>query len=88
MGALRRLRADTEPESRGPTFLTVAEAAARVRISKMTLYRAIQDHEFPAVQIRSRLIVPAQVIEEMAAAAMASGQVVNAADWAQPAGQG
>jgi excisionase family DNA binding protein len=85
MGALRRLRADSEPEPRTQTFLTIAEAAARVRISKMTLYRAIHDHEFPAVQIRSRFIVPAQVIDEMAAAAIATGQVVNAADWAQPA---
>ena len=84
MGALRRLRVDTESEPRSPTFLTIAEAAARVRISKMTLYRAIHDREFPAVQIRSRLIVPAQVIDEMAAAAMTSGQVVNAADWVQP----
>lgn len=83
MGALRRLR-ETESEPRTQTFLTIAEAAARVRISKMTLYRAIHDNEFPAVQIRSRFIVPAQVIDEMAATAIATGQVVNAADWAQP----
>lgn len=35
----------------GPGFLTAAEAAERMRVSKMTVYRLIKAGELPAVQI-------------------------------------
>ena len=47
----------------------------------MTLYRLIAEGEFPAIRIRSRLVVPARAIQEMADAAMAGQSVVDTADW-------
>lgn len=35
----------------GPRFLTASEAAERMRISKMTVYRLIKAGKLPAVQI-------------------------------------
>lgn len=37
--------------SSGPRFLTAAEAAERMRVSKMTVYRLIRSGKLPAVQI-------------------------------------
>lgn len=61
-------------------YYSVAETARIFGISSMTLYRAIHDEQFPAVRIRSRLFVPAQVIRAMAQAAMEQGTVVDAAE--------
>lgn len=33
------------------TFLTVAEVAARMRVSKMTVYRMVHNGELPAVRL-------------------------------------
>lgn len=71
-------RAEQEPAA--VEFFTVSEMASVCRVSVMTLYRAIQDGEFPAVRIRGRLIVPGQVVRAMAAAAMENG-LVDAAEW-------
>jgi excisionase family DNA binding protein len=65
-----------------PRFYSVAEVAALFGISPMTLYRAINDGQFPAVRIRGRLIVPAQAVEAMAEAAVAEQGIVDAAGWA------
>lgn len=62
-------------------FYTVAEAAKMLRTCDMTLYRAINAGQFPAVRIRGRLIIPAQALEAMGRAASAGGCVVDAADW-------
>jgi excisionase family DNA binding protein len=35
----------------GPRFLTASEAAERMRVSKMTVYRLIRAGKIPAVQI-------------------------------------
>lgn len=35
----------------GPRFLTASEAAERMRVSKMTVYRLIRSGKLPAVQI-------------------------------------
>lgn len=42
-------REDSSPG--GPRFLTAAEAAERMRISKMTVYRLIKAGKVPAVRI-------------------------------------
>ena len=63
------------------TFFSVGETAQMLRTSDMTLYRAIQDGEFPAIRVRGRLVVPALAIEQMVKAAVTSGALVNAADW-------
>lgn len=39
------------PSPSGPRFLTAAEAAERIRVSKMTVYRLIKAGKLPAVQI-------------------------------------
>jgi|tagenome__1003787_1003787.scaffolds.fasta_scaffold20815135_2 excisionase family DNA binding protein len=65
-----------------PRFYSVAEAAAMLGMSAMTLYRAINAGEFPAVRIRGRLIVPARAIDAIVDLAVAEHTVVDAAGWA------
>ena len=69
------------PVGRRPLFLSVAEQAAELGISEVTLYRAIKAGEFPAVRIRGRLIIPAGAVTAMADAALSSGIAVDAANW-------
>lgn len=76
MGALR-----AAPSPDGPRFYSVAQVAAMLGMSSMTVYRAINAREFPAVRIRGRLIVPAKAVDAMVDAAMADRAVVDAADW-------
>lgn len=63
------------------TYYSVAETAAMFGMSDMTLYRAINDGQFPAVRVRNRLFVPAKVVDALAEAALNSGALVDAADW-------
>lgn len=63
-------------------FMTVREAARELRVSAMTVYRAISQDEFPVLKIGGRYVVLASVIDEMASAAEKHGGVVYAADWA------
>ncbi len=62
-------------------WLSVAELARELGMSQMTLYRVIAAGQFPAVRIGRRLVVPARVLEDMAAAALATGMTVDTADW-------
>ena len=39
-------------------FLTVAEVAARMRVSKMTVYRLVHSGELPAVRVGRSFRVP------------------------------
>ena len=41
----------SDPSPSGPRFLTASEAAERMRVSKMTVYRLIRSGQLPAVQI-------------------------------------
>ena len=50
------------------------------RMSALTLYRAIQDGEFPGIRIRRRYVIPAKPIDAMRRAAEA-GQVVDPIEW-------
>lgn len=50
-------------------------------MSAMTVYRAINAGDFPAVRIRGRLIVPARAVDEMVEAAIATQSVVDPAGW-------
>lgn len=78
-------RAGAHGGAQQPVFLSVAKTAQLVGMSVMTLYRAIHGGEFPAVRVRGRLLVPVRAIDEMVSAAMTSGAVVDAAEWARPA---
>ncbi|GGP42056.1 helix-turn-helix domain-containing protein [Saccharothrix coeruleofusca] len=62
-----------------PAFYTVREAARILRCNASTLYRAIQDDGFPAVRIRTRYVVPAVAVEQLAQRAAESGGVVDVA---------
>lgn len=41
-----------------PVFLTVAEVAAVMRVSKMTVYRLVHSGELPAVRVGKSFRVP------------------------------
>ncbi len=43
--------ANTSGEHADPKFLTVAEVAAMMRVSKMTVYRLVHNGELPAVRV-------------------------------------
>lgn len=64
---------------RSPLFYTVAEAARIMRVDPATVYRAIRENAFPAVRLRTRYVVPARAVEELAEQAAASGEVVDVA---------
>lgn len=61
------------------TFYTVAEAARILRVGATTIYRAIREDGFPAIQVRSRYIIPAAAVEQLAARATESGSCVDVA---------
>jgi excisionase family DNA binding protein len=54
----------------GPRFLTVAEAAALLKVSEVSIYRGISAGEFPAVKIRGRYAIPSRAIDNLEAAAL------------------
>ncbi|RIQ29140.1 helix-turn-helix domain-containing protein [Jiangella rhizosphaerae] len=63
-------------------FYTVAEAARLLRVSTMTVYRAIANDAFPAIKITSRRYsVPAKAIDAMIDAAVTGHCVVDAGDF-------
>ena len=74
-------RTNDQPRVGDRRWLSVAELARELGMSQMTLYRVIAAGEFPAVRIGRRLVVPARVLEDMAAAALATGTTVDTADW-------
>jgi len=45
-------------------FLTVAEVAAVMRVSKMTVYRMVHAGELPAVQIGRSFRVPEKAVQD------------------------
>ncbi|MGD9529308.1 MAG: helix-turn-helix domain-containing protein [Dehalococcoidia bacterium] len=55
-----------------PTFYDVQGVAQMFKMSRMTVYRAIQSGELPAVRIRGRWLVPARVIDALVSAAEAA----------------
>jgi excisionase family DNA binding protein len=45
-------------------FLTVAEVAAMMRVSKMTVYRLVHGGELPAARVGRSFRVPQRAVEE------------------------
>jgi excisionase family DNA binding protein len=78
---VRLKRTDPNEQIDKPQFISVPQVARRTGMSAMTIYRAIAAGEFPAVRVRGRLIVPAEVLDAMAAAAVADQTVVDASFW-------
>jgi excisionase family DNA binding protein len=50
-------------------FLTVAEVAAVMRVSKMTVYRMVHAAELPAVRVGRSFRVPEQAVHDYLRAA-------------------
>ncbi|WP_153502912.1 helix-turn-helix domain-containing protein [Cumulibacter manganitolerans] len=46
------------------TFLTVAEVAAMMRVSKMTVYRLVHSGELPAVRVGRSFRVPEKAVHD------------------------
>lgn len=63
-------------------FQTVASVARLLDVSEVTIYRAIHAGEFPAIKVRGRYVIPTSVVDAMETAALKTGAVVDAADWA------
>ncbi len=47
-----------------PKFLTVAEVAAMMRVSKMTVYRLVHNGELPAVRVGRSFRVTEEDVDE------------------------
>ncbi|EOM77213.1 helix-turn-helix domain-containing protein [Rhodococcus rhodnii] len=48
----------------GPQFLTVAEVASLMRVSKMTVYRLVHSGELPAVRVGRSFRVHAKAVHD------------------------
>jgi excisionase family DNA binding protein len=59
-----------------PPLLTVPETARMLRVSEMTVRRAIADGDLPVVQFRRRYHVPRGFVEHLLASAEGGAQVV------------
>ena len=51
-------------ELRDISFLTVAEVAAIMRVSKMTVYRLVHSGELPSVRVGRSFRVPERAVNE------------------------
>ena len=63
-----------------PKFLTVAEVAELMRVSKMTVYRMVHAGEMPAVRMGRSFRVPQAAVENLIAEGLG--------DWGQQSVQG
>lgn len=53
-----------EPPLADVKFLTVAEVAAVMRVSKMTVYRMVHGGELPAIRVGRSFRVPEQAVHD------------------------
>lgn len=54
----------TTPDLADVSFLTVAEVAAVMRVSKMTVYRLVHNGDLPAVRVGRSFRVPEQAVHD------------------------
>ncbi|MFD1815055.1 helix-turn-helix domain-containing protein [Rhodococcus gannanensis] len=55
---------ESQPVLGGTQFLTVAEVAALMRVSKMTVYRLVHGGELPAVRVGRSFRVHAKAVHD------------------------
>ena len=60
-------------------FLTVAEVAAMMRVSKMTVYRLVHRGELPAVRVGRSFRVPEQAVNDYLRDVLRRGRLIAAA---------
>ena len=58
------MSASTERPLGEVRFLTVAEVATAMRVSKMTVYRLVHNGELPAVRVGRSFRVPEQAVHD------------------------
>jgi excisionase family DNA binding protein len=75
-------------QAAAPAFYSVAATAQMLGASEMTVYRAIQAGEFPALRIRGRIVVPAKALEALTEAAVEGRRLVDVAEWTAAAAGG
>jgi excisionase family DNA binding protein len=61
------------------TFYTVAETAALLRVDAATIYRAIREDAFPSIRVRTRYVIPAAAVDQLAARAAETGSCIDVA---------
>lgn len=52
-------------QQQAPRFVTVAEVANVMRVSKMTVYRMIHAGDIPAIRVGKSFRVPQQAVEQI-----------------------
>lgn len=57
--------ADRAPTTSGPDFLTVAEARARLRISKSLALRMIREGTIPSIKLGRRRLIRADALNAL-----------------------
>ena len=62
-----------------PRFLTVAEVADVMRVSRMTVYRMVHSGQMPAVRMGRSFRVPAKAVEDLIAEGLADWEQGEAA---------
>ncbi|WP_026459503.1 helix-turn-helix domain-containing protein [Schaalia vaccimaxillae] len=62
-----------------PRFMTVAEVADIMRVSKMTVYRLIHSGEMPAIRVGKSFRVPEAAVSQMLGMGIADHTDVKAA---------
>ena len=60
----RALKRVGDEMASGPTYMTVAEVAGQMRVSKMTVYRLVHSGELEAVRVGRSFRVPESAVEE------------------------
>jgi len=60
-------------------FLTVAEVADMMRVSRMTVYRLVHAGELPAIRFGRSFRVPESAVEHMLQTAISEGGVADSA---------
>ncbi|MBM7416203.1 helix-turn-helix domain-containing protein [Rhodococcus sp. BP-349] len=63
-GSGKSPKRDGQPSVSETQFMTVAEVAALMRVSKMTVYRLIKNGELPAVQVGRSFRVHAKAVHD------------------------
>ncbi|WP_158018910.1 cell division/environmental response transcriptional regulator [Mycobacterium basiliense] len=64
-GPSARDSGSSEGPQAGTQFLTVAEVASLMRVSKMTVYRLVHNGELPAVRVGRSFRVHAKAVHDM-----------------------
>ena len=52
-------------QQEAPRFVTVAEVAEYMRVSKMTVYRMIHSGDIPAIRVGKSFRVPQQAVQQL-----------------------